>query len=128
MCKARLVAVDPGADIDDADDDILDARQSKLSVYVHEIDDAIVENQQQLEEAKLKFMRAQGTLKYLKHLQERNSDVEIQCPICKQVPSQKYAVLECGHHLCVVCLVHMQQFSGTFMDCCVCRHKQRFEQ
>lgn len=123
MCKSRLIAFDPEAEDDDDNDDV---RRSKFSVSVHEIDYTIAVNRQELQDAEQKFFRSQGTLKYLKHL-ERTAAEPIVCPICKQTPDHKYSVLECGHHLCMICLAQMRQFCNVHLDCCVCRHKQQFE-
>lgn len=82
MCKSRLKAVDPTeiADLPEA--------KSKLFISKYEINMELQDFKDQLKEAENKFRRIQGTLKYLKHLEEQTGETEI-CPICKQVPEEK---------------------------------------
>ena len=115
MCKSRLRAVDP-EEIEDKEE------KSRLDISKYEVDDHVQEFTQQLQAAEMGFVRKQGRLKYLKHL-EKNKEVE-NCPICTQAPETKYAVLECGHHLCMVCCIRMTKIQPTHLKCFICRHQQ----
>lgn len=105
MCKSRLRAVDP----EEIEDKL--EKESKLNISKYEVrwfesilprmsiiftktfgwnaqvDDTIVEQKNALHQAELEFIKKQGTLRYLKHL-EANKEVE-DCPICQQKPEEK---------------------------------------
>lgn len=147
MCKSRLKACDP----DELDDDE-DMAGNKLLISKYEVDLRSVEFQQEYTEAETKFVRLQGTLKYLRHLDKKSGTPDV-CPICNIVPdvkvdldkiicysnydcemcvfpSPQYAVLECGHLLCIVCLLQLQMNSHnkSLIECALCRHRQRYSQ
>lgn len=63
MCKSRLKACDPD-ELDDEDD----VANNKLLISKYELDLRSDEFQQEFTEAEMKFVRLQGTLKYLRHL------------------------------------------------------------
>lgn len=51
------------------------------------MNDTIIELRDEKQNAERDFIRIQGVLKYLKHLEDKNEpDV---CPICKEVPTMK---------------------------------------
>lgn len=116
MCKSRLQVYDPT---------IIEKEKikSKLLISKYDVDDSIAENMHEMKHAEIEFVRKMGRLKYLNHL-EKTNEVE-NCPICTQPPNTKYSVLECGHHLCMVCtLKWAQQRPGEMFSCPICRHKQ----
>lgn len=78
MCKSRLRAVEV------EEFERTKQKKTKLDIFTFEVDDTVIEMQNQLKEAELKFLRKLGTLKYLKHL-EKNNILE-NCPICDQQP------------------------------------------
>ncbi|XP_055700948.1 E3 ubiquitin-protein ligase SHPRH [Phlebotomus papatasi] len=118
MCKSRLEAIRP-EDLEKGQ------KKSKNQIFTYEIGVIGEEFQQELQMAEKEFMRIWGVLKYLKHL-EKNSGPEV-CPICTQIPEEKYSVLECGHHLCMVCMVQMRKYHRHYLTCSVCRHKQKYK-
>lgn len=74
-----------------------------------------------------------GTLKYLQRLQRDHGAggaVVEECPICDALPKSRYAVLLCGHHVCIGCLGQMQKTSHSrqvwkaVIRCSVCRQQQ----
>lgn len=72
------------------------------------------------------FVRLQGILKYLRHIQGESREMDV-CPICKMLPSAKFALLECGHHVCTLCLMQLRMYNATNFDqiqCAVCRNIQ----
>lgn len=84
-------------------------------------------------EAQLCFVRTKGTIKYLNHLQQRRQNAEPidVCPVCTTQPSERYAVMLCGHHVCIVCLLHLTDRSLDdtnklvgCVTCPVCRNRQ----
>lgn len=82
MCKSRLKSVDPEAIKDQPD------AKSIMNIPYYEVDLTIDEHRATLLEAERGFLRAQGTLKYLKHLEKNSVGPEL-CPICKQMPENK---------------------------------------
>lgn len=85
MCKSRLKSVDPEAIKDQPD------AKSIMNIPYYEVHLTMDEHRVQLIEAERGFQRAQGTLKYLKHL-EKNSAGPETCPICKQIPENKVSL------------------------------------
>jgi E3 ubiquitin-protein ligase SHPRH len=79
-------------------------------------------------EAEMKFARLQGTLKYLHHLSDEKT-VEM-CPICQQLPEEKYSVLECGHLICLICFMDLRKSTRAYttLSCPVCRNIQKFKE
>lgn len=84
MCKYRLRAVDSDELDALADNDV----QAKLLINKYEVDFKRDEFQQEYSDAQQKFLRIQGTLKYLRHLDKKSGSPDM-CPICKQVPEVK---------------------------------------
>lgn len=82
MCKSRLKSVDPEAIKNEPD------AKSIMNIPYYEVDMKIFEHRAQLIEAERLFHRSQGTLKYLKHLENNSAEPEV-CPICKQIPENK---------------------------------------
>ncbi|XP_063700872.1 E3 ubiquitin-protein ligase SHPRH [Culicoides brevitarsis] len=121
MCKSRL------EDVDMMDEDLpadLDVRKSNMRIPRHMILE--VQNEMQMEKASAEnnFIRIKGRLKYLEHLKgNQKPDV---CPICKQDPEERYAVLQCGHSLCMICVNSMAKFQKNRLSCALCRHVQAF--
>lgn len=116
MCKSRLQAFDPV---------LIEEKEikSKLCISKYDVEDTIIEFKQQMKDAEAEFVRKMGRLKYLNHL-EKSKEVD-NCPICSQPPENKYSVLECGHHLCLLCTVAWsEQTPGRNFLCPVCRHVQ----
>ncbi|XP_059615593.1 E3 ubiquitin-protein ligase SHPRH [Phlebotomus argentipes] len=118
MCKSRLEAIHPG-ELEKGE------KKSSTQIFFYELDDAAEQFKSDLQMAEKEFVRIWGVLKYLKHLQ-KNSGPEV-CPICTQVPEEKYSVLECGHHLCMICMVQMRKFHRHFLTCSVCRYQQKYK-
>lgn len=83
MCKSRLKAVDP-EELDDEDD----IDDNKLLISIYEVNLRNVEFQQEYNEAQAKFVRLQGTIKYLHHLDKKSGTPDV-CPICNTVPEVK---------------------------------------
>ncbi|XP_058066092.1 E3 ubiquitin-protein ligase SHPRH [Anopheles bellator] len=122
MCKSRLQL------ISDAEYRELEQAKKKPSVMqllAYEIPEQMRDLKTTKAEAERSFMRLQGTRKYLEHLSARR---EIDpCPICQTVPDTRYAVLQCGHHVCSVCTVKvldMARATGGMTSCGICRHRQ----
>ncbi|XP_013116383.2 E3 ubiquitin-protein ligase SHPRH [Stomoxys calcitrans] len=114
MCKLRIeLTTDPD-------------EKSIYKIFEHEIDQRTLDQQNELLIAQRQFTMKLARLKYIKHLE---SDQEIgPCPICHSVEEDRYAVLECGHHICFQCLRSIQQYdrSGT-LKCSVCRYLQHHQ-
>uniref|UniRef100_A0A182SRK5 RING-type domain-containing protein n=1 Tax=Anopheles maculatus TaxID=74869 RepID=A0A182SRK5_9DIPT len=122
MCKSRLQLL--------TNEEHLEMQRTKkkptlMQLLACELPDTLAEMQLSKTTAEREFIRLKGTLKYLEHLGARK---EIDpCPICQIVPDGKYAVLQCGHHLCSICSLKMVKFaraSGNITSCVICRHEQ----
>lgn len=86
MCKSRMKACDPDElDDDDGDDDVA---KNKLLISKYDVDLQREIFQDEYKEAEVKFIRLQGTLKYLHHLDKKSGTPDV-CPICKVVPDVK---------------------------------------
>ncbi|XP_005186458.2 E3 ubiquitin-protein ligase SHPRH [Musca domestica] len=111
MCKLRITLTD------DPDD------KSIFKIFEHEVDQRIIDQQNELQLVQRQFTIKLARLKYIKHL-ESNKELGA-CPICRLSEEDRYAVLECGHHICFPCLKSMQQYnrSGHF-KCSICRNVQ----
>ncbi|XP_308421.5 E3 ubiquitin-protein ligase SHPRH [Anopheles gambiae] len=100
-------------------------KPSPLQVLECELADTLAELQLTKAEAERDFVRLKGTRKYLEHLGSRK---ELEpCPICHSIPEGRYAVLQCGHHLCSICLMRIFQLArahGNMTTCGICRHEQ----
>lgn len=115
MCKTRLQIVEP---------EEINENESKFSSKISkfEVEDTCAMFEMQKAEAEKDFLRLSGRIKYLKYLKEKK---EIQpCPICEQMPTDRYCVLECGHNLCLMCLTQLMKFNRVKMTCPVCRAVQ----
>lgn len=120
MCKSRLEAVD----VEEINEMSLDPRKNNMRVPRHMIMEIQHEMQTEKSSSEHNFVRIKGRLKYLEHLKE-NTEVEI-CPICKQDPEERYAVLQCGHSLCIICVNQMARYQRNRLSCAICRHSQQF--
>lgn len=120
MCKSRLMVYDPI----EIGMDKLPANTANLYVSKYEIAETMHTVRDQMNQAELEFVRKMGRLKYLNHLKKSN-ELE-NCPICCHQPEEKYVVLECGHHMCMVCAIQwMETTAAGLLTCSICRHKQR---
>lgn len=120
MCKSRLMVYDPI----EIGTEKLPANTANLYVSKYDVDETMLTLHDQMKHAELEFVRKLGRLRYLDHL-KKSSELE-NCPICCHPPVEKYVVLECGHHMCMICAVQWMETmatSGTLM-CTICRHKQ----
>lgn len=118
MCRSRLHVVT----LEELDHNI--TKKTIQQILDIEVDETLHEMQLQKTASEKEFVRLQGTLKYLHHLGSvKEIDV---CPICQYPPKEKYAVLQCGHHFCIVCVSHILRMNRDVnIDCVVCRHRQR---
>lgn len=120
MCRSRLHVVT----VEELEES--NAKKSIQQVLDCEVDETLEDLQVQKLHSEREFVRLKGTLKYLQHL---GSVEEIDvCPICQLPPEQKYAVLQCGHHFCIVCapqIMKIARSQGNNVSCVVCRHRQR---
>lgn len=119
MCKLQLTAVDP--------ETLKKGEKMKRNqISIHEIDLTRSELQAELNGLELAFLTSMRNLSYLKHL---SSNPEVQsCPVCDQTPEDRYSVWECGHQLCIPCLLAMKKYHGVKLSCPVCRHSQGFKE
>lgn len=120
MCKSRLLVYDPI----EIEMEKLPGNTANLYVSKYEVAGMMLTHQDQIKQAELEFVRKMGRLKYLNHL--KKSNVLENCPICCHPPEEKYVVLECGHHMCMVCGVQwMATGTAGLLTCSICRHQQR---
>lgn len=119
MCKLQMIAVDPHS--------LKKGEKLKRhEISIHEIHLTKGELQSALTEAEFDFVKYNRTLAYLKHL---SSNTEaLSCPICTLKPEDRYSVWECGHQMCIPCLLKMKKYNGVNLSCPVCRHNQRFQE
>lgn len=122
MCKSRLQAIDIN---DENSMAVLDARKVNMQIPRHMIDIILQEMISEKNNAELTFVRTKGRLKYLSHLKDEK-EIEV-CPICKQQPEEKYAVLQCGHLMCYICTTQMAKYQRNKLQCAVCRHPQLYK-
>jgi len=80
----------------------------------------------ELNDSQTKFVRTLGTIKYLKYLKNKN-DLEV-CPICTTIPKIQYAMLNCGHHMCMLCLSQMIKHKRNKITCSICRHQEEYKE
>ncbi|KAL9919026.1 E3 ubiquitin-protein ligase SHPRH isoform 1-T1 [Glossina fuscipes fuscipes] len=115
MCKMRISLAENAEE------------KSNFKVFKHEISQRVMEQKEQLYEAQRMFVTQLARLKYIKHLENKKDPGP--CPICRFEEDDRYAVLECGHHLCYTCLKHLKQVSNlrSHFKCSICRHTQRFQ-
>ncbi|XP_073834180.1 E3 ubiquitin-protein ligase SHPRH isoform X2 [Musca autumnalis] len=112
MCKLRITLTD------DPDD------KSIFKIFEHEVEQRIVDQQNELQVAQRQFTIKLARLKYIKHL-ESNKEIGA-CPICHLSEEDRYAVLECGHHICFPCLKSMKQYNRSVcFKCSICRNVQQ---
>lgn len=119
MCKSQLEAVDKRTL----------KKNEKLKrnqIFKHDVGQTKLEFENQLHEAEMEFLRIKRTLNYLKHLSD-NPD-QRSCPICNIKPEDKYSVWNCGHQVCIPCLLQMKKYSGFNLACPVCRKAQKFNE
>uniref|UniRef100_A0A182LS81 RING-type domain-containing protein n=1 Tax=Anopheles culicifacies TaxID=139723 RepID=A0A182LS81_9DIPT len=122
MCKSRLQLLTK-----EEHEEMQHAKKkpSLMQLLAWQLPDTMAELQLTKDTSEREFIRLKGTLKYLEHLAARK-DID-PCPICQVVPEGKYAVLQCGHHLCSICSLKMMKFaraSGKTTTCAICRHEQ----
>uniref|UniRef100_A0A182R7E4 E3 ubiquitin-protein ligase SHPRH n=1 Tax=Anopheles funestus TaxID=62324 RepID=A0A182R7E4_ANOFN len=122
MCKSRLQLL---TEAEHREMESTKKKPTLLQLLACELPETMAELELAKATAEREFVRLKGTLKYLEHLGARK-DIDL-CPICQIVPEGKYAVLQCGHHLCSVCSLKMIKFSrssGNKITCVICRHEQ----
>lgn len=76
----------------------------------------------QKQEAEVSFVRLNGRLKYLQHLKERNEPQS--CPICTNLPKERYFVTICGHSICAECFHQLVKNRNRSVNCPICRTAQ----
>jgi E3 ubiquitin-protein ligase SHPRH len=113
MCKMRMQVVDEITEED--------ARYS-LKIARYDFQDQLLQFEEQKQEAEINFVRLNGRLKYLMHLKERNEPPS--CPICTNVPKERYFVTVCGHSICTECFHLLLKNRSRFVNCPVCRTHQ----
>ncbi|XP_055627280.1 E3 ubiquitin-protein ligase SHPRH [Toxorhynchites rutilus septentrionalis] len=122
MCRSRLQTIT----LEELEQN--NGKKTIQQILDCEVDEVLQDLQVQKLASEREFVRLKGTLKYLQHL---GSVEEIDvCPICRNLPEGKYAVLQCGHHFCTVCapqLVKIARAQGNNVSCVVCRHRQRVQ-
>lgn len=120
MCKYQLSAVDP---------EVLKKGEKlkRNEISIHEIEITRDEIQMELNDAEIAFVRSLRNLSYLRHL-SNNPDEVRPCPICDLKPRNKYSVWDCGHQMCIDCLLKMKKYHGTGLNCPVCRNAQSFHE
>ncbi|XP_037826721.1 E3 ubiquitin-protein ligase SHPRH-like isoform X1 [Lucilia sericata] len=112
MCKMRITLTD------DAED------KSIFKIMENEIEGRLLEQQNELVNAQHQFTIKLARLRYIKHL-EGNDDPG-PCPICRLTEDDRYAVLECGHHICFPCLKSIRLYvKGSHFKCSICRNLQQ---
>lgn len=123
MCKTRMQIVDSVDDITEED------ANSRLKILRYEIDDQIEILNLQKQEGEMQFTRLNGRLKYLDHLKEKNETPT--CPICTNLPTNRYFVTVCGHSFCAECFSILTKDKRRFnnyermkINCPVCRTSQ----
>lgn len=117
MCKLQLNVIDP---------ELLKKgeKMKRNEISVHTIELTKDQFQIELNNAELEFMKSTRNLSYLKHL---SSNPEVHpCPICDLKPVDKYSVWDCGHQMCIQCLLKMKKYNGVNLNCPVCRNLQSF--
>lgn len=126
MCKTRFEVVEPIPE-DEDDDESAKKKKPKIKSFItiHEIESTEEDLRLQLQQAETKFVQILGRLKYLKHLEQKNEPD--QCPICSKKPESKYAILQCGHIICLTCLIQMKKFQKHHLSCCICRNRQNHD-
>lgn len=117
MCKMRMQVVESPDEITEED------KRYRLKIPFYEMDGHMELLLGQKKEAELKFVRMNGRLKYLKHLEEQN---EVQpCPICTLLPKERYFVTACGHTVCAECFHQLIKSRARVIKCPVCRSEQQ---
>uniref|UniRef100_A0A182IK53 RING-type domain-containing protein n=1 Tax=Anopheles atroparvus TaxID=41427 RepID=A0A182IK53_ANOAO len=122
MCRSRLQLI--------SEEQLLELewakkKRSLMQLLPSELDVQLQDLQQTKAESERAFVRLQGTLKYLTHL-EQKSDID-PCPVCQVSPESKYFVLQCGHHFCSICAINLfkiAQERQNMISCVICRHQQ----
>lgn len=115
MCKMRMQVVDYQHQMTEED------LKFRLKVTRHEIPEQLQIFTDQKQEAEINFVRLNGRLKYLEHLKER--DEPQACPICTNIPKERYFVSICGHLMCTECFTILTKNKHRF-NCPVCRTAQ----
>ncbi|XP_055611063.1 E3 ubiquitin-protein ligase SHPRH [Uranotaenia lowii] len=120
MCRSRLQVVT----VEELEQG--NSKKTIQQILDCEVDETLEDLQVQKMNSEREFVRLKGTLKYLHHLGS-SSEIDV-CPICQNIPEEKYAVLQCGHHFCIVCapqIMKIARSQGNMLSCVVCRHRQR---
>lgn len=116
MCKMRIQVVENEDEINDED------ARFGVKIMRYEIDGQIQVFTEQKRDAEITFVRLNGRLKYLQHLKDRD---ELQtCPICGNLPKERYFVTICGHTLCAECFHQLVKYRNRSVNCPVCRTTQ----
>ncbi|KAM7348478.1 E3 ubiquitin-protein ligase SHPRH isoform 1-T2 [Cochliomyia hominivorax] len=112
MCKMRITLTD---DVED---------KSIFKIMENEIAARMVEQKNELMDAQRQFTIKLARLRYIKHLED--DDDPGPCPICRLTEDDRYAVLECGHHICFPCLKSIRTYvKGSHFKCSICRNIQQ---
>ncbi|XP_037950755.1 E3 ubiquitin-protein ligase SHPRH-like [Teleopsis dalmanni] len=111
MCKTRITLTE------DEDDD------TNFKILELELAESFTAYKYVYQAAQHDFTTKLARLRYINHL---NSNAENgPCPICQLETETRYAVLDCGHHICFLCLQQMQRMSkDKRITCSICRHVQ----
>ncbi|XP_017495055.1 PREDICTED: E3 ubiquitin-protein ligase SHPRH, partial [Rhagoletis zephyria] len=111
MCKMRISLAENDED------------KTHFKLLDYELDNTFMEQQINLHEAQRRFAMKLARLKYITHLEADAAPGP--CPICQSEDESRYAVLECGHHLCLLCLRTIQPGNSSNKLCCpICRNRQ----
>uniref|UniRef100_A0A0A1XCW3 E3 ubiquitin-protein ligase SHPRH n=1 Tax=Zeugodacus cucurbitae TaxID=28588 RepID=A0A0A1XCW3_ZEUCU len=114
MCKMRIALAEN------------EEEKTHFKLLDYELDDTFVEQQMNLHNAQRQFAMKLARLKYITHL-EADADTG-PCPICQSEDENRYAVLECGHNICLFCLRTIRQYNAHQKLCCpICRNQQSSE-
>uniref|UniRef100_A0A034WCV8 E3 ubiquitin-protein ligase SHPRH n=1 Tax=Bactrocera dorsalis TaxID=27457 RepID=A0A034WCV8_BACDO len=114
MCKMRISLAEN------------EEEKTHFKLLDYELDDTFLEQQMNLYNAQRHFAMKLARLKYITHL-EADADTG-PCPICQSEDESRYAVLECGHNICLLCLRTIRQYNTHQKLCCpICRNQQNSE-
>lgn len=113
MCKTRLQVVEP-EEIKENDPKF----SSKISKY--ELDEQMATFEMQKRDAEREFIRIRGKIRYLQYLSDNNRPKEV-CPVCQNIPSDRFCVMSCGHFVCLLCMAGILKYHRHSFNCPVCR-------
>ncbi|CAD7012159.1 unnamed protein product [Ceratitis capitata] len=116
MCKMRISLAEE------------EEEKSHFKILDYELDDTFAEQQMNLHSAQRQFAMKLARLKYITHLEADGSNGP--CPICQTEDENRYAVLECGHNICLLCLRRIREYEISMhrkLCCPICRNQQSSE-